>query len=53
MPNDDILHTYSLNRGVSERTRREDKLLEDVVKRLVKYNFGSPSETLQGVGGLA
>jgi hypothetical protein len=48
MPNDDLLTTYSLNTSVSEKTKRADDLVEDIVKRLVKNNFGLPSETLDG-----
>ena len=47
MPNDDPMHTFSLNSTVAEKSKRADDLIEDVVKRLVKNNFGSPSETLE------
>lgn len=46
MPNNDLLTTYSLNTSVSEKTKKADDLVEDVVRRLVKNNFGHPSETL-------
>ncbi|MHB8559750.1 MAG: hypothetical protein ACYDAP_01085 [Thermoplasmataceae archaeon] len=48
MPNYDPMHTFSLNNTVSEKSKRADYLIEDIVKRLVKNNFGSPSETLEG-----
>lgn len=48
IPNDDLLATYSLNSSVSEKTKKADDLVEDVVRRLVKNNFVAPEETLDG-----
>lgn len=48
MPTDDLFQSLSLNSTISDKMKKSDVLLEDVVKRLVKNNFGSPSETLEG-----
>jgi hypothetical protein len=46
--NNDLLHTYSLNGKISRNSKQVDVLIEDIVKRLVKNNFGKMSETLEG-----
>jgi len=46
--NNDPLHTYSLNSKISGKSKQVDVLIEEIVKRLVKNNFGPVSETLEG-----